>query len=169
MQRVVVSSQGHARLKRLLSDKSMQYDTLRAERQRAFELSGDGWHDNPYFNILQQQEAELTRQLAELKGQVSRAQVLDVQDGKRPMDVVRYGSIVLVQVGDAPTPVLWEIEGFDESDSSAGKLAYSSPLGCALIGQEPGDSVQIDGRHVEILALYASWSDAKAQCVDACV
>lgn len=161
MQRIIVSPRGHADLRTRLERKMQEYGALREERRRAFELSGDGWHDNPYLNNLQQMEAELTRQITELQQQVARARVLDICDGRRPMEVVRYGSIVSVQVEGASEPAIWEIVGFDESDASRGLLAYSAPLGQVLIGREEGEVVECDGKSIEVLALHASWGEAR--------
>ena len=164
MNSVIVSSTGHDQLKRRLDALNARYDVVRAERQQAFELAGDGWHDNPSLNALQQQEAELTRQVAELSRLIARARILDVRDGSRPVDAVRYGSIVrLESVGPAATQ-LWEIAGFDESDAAGKKLAYSSPLGRRLLGKQEGDEIELpSGECVAVAALYGSWTDCDSK------
>lgn len=160
MERIIVSSKGFERLKGRFAEKSSQFDEVRAERQRAFEMSGDGWHDNPYFNRLQQQEAEVSRQLAEAKRRVGQAQIVEIQDGQRSVDVVRYGSIVRLRAGDEGQVEVWEVVGFDEGDVSSRKLSYASPLGRALIGCEPGDCVEVAGKIIEIISLHGFHGEA---------
>lgn len=161
MERIIVSTKGHQNLKLALEGKFREYDRIREERRQAFELSGDGWHDNPHFNRLQQQEADLTTQLKALRDQIDRAQVLDVGDGKRSMDAVRYGSIVRLHSNERHHCRTWEIVGFDESDAVAGKLSYACPLGQLLIGNEAGDRVRFSGSTIEIASLYASWAEVE--------
>ena len=52
-----MTAKGLAQLQQLLHEKQQDYAEIRDQRQLAFELSGDGWHDNPDFNRMQQFEA----------------------------------------------------------------------------------------------------------------
>ena len=41
------------------------------------------------------------------------------------------------------TSVTWQIVGEDEADIKANRISYSSPIGKALIGKEPGEIVEV--------------------------
>lgn len=165
MNRIIVSTAGYEQLRSKLHAVTIRFDIVRAESRQAFELAGDGWHDNPSLNALQQQEAELTKQIAELTRLVVDARVLDICDGSRPVDVIRYGSIVRLESREAAAAQLWEIAGFDESDMAKKKLAYSSPLGRRLLGRREGDEIECpNGECMAVAALYGSWDDCATSC-----
>lgn len=163
MERIIVNSKGLAALKEKLSSKLTEYDKLRMERQTAFELAGDGWHDNPYLNKLMQEEAEITKLIVEIRGQIELATVIDVKDGERPAESVRYGSIVELFDQISCTTQVWEIVGFEQTNQEQRQLAYSSPLGRALLGKQPGETVDWgNGSSLEVIELHDDWHSAKA-------
>ena len=51
---------------RPLKRKMEEYADIRAQRQVAFELSGDGWHVNPEFYRAQHMEAKRKREIKKL-------------------------------------------------------------------------------------------------------
>ena len=70
-------------------------------------------------------------------------------------DVVGIGSRVRYALGGSERVVT--IVGHDEADPAAGRIAFTSPLGRALMGAEAGDMVAFQGREdaIEILAATA--------------
>ena len=70
-------------------------------------------------------------------------------------DVVGIGSRVRYALNGAERAVT--IVGHDEADPAAGRIAFTSPLGRALMGAEAGDMVAFQGREdaIEILAATA--------------
>ena len=69
--------------------------------------------------------------------------------------VVGIGSRVRFALGGSERVVT--IGGHDEADPAAGRIAFTSPLGRALMGAEAGDMVAFQGREdaIEILAATA--------------
>ena len=55
-----LTSRGVQLFQNRLAKARMEHQKICNERTVAHELSGDGWHDNPYFNYLQQMEANKT-------------------------------------------------------------------------------------------------------------
>ena len=74
----------------------------------------------------------------------------------RPEDgVVGIGTRARYALGGAERAVT--IVGHDEADPAAGRIAFTAPLGRALMGAEDGDMVAFQGREdaIEILAAAA--------------
>lgn len=149
-------------LQQRLERKRMEYDDLRAQRQVAFELSGDGWHDNPEFNRAQQMEANCNHEIKRLQDVLSTGRRVEVVDGQRPTHAVDVGSVVTFVrwFADGAGPEeTWEIGGYGDSDPAQRRVSYDAPLGAALFGLMVGDyaeNVPLGERplDLEIIALH---------------
>lgn len=94
---------------------------------------------------------KLQRQLRYFNTRKATAEVqVPVED-----DVVGIGSSVRYALNGAERAVT--IVGHDEADPAAGRIAFTAPLGRALMGAEAGDMVEFQGREdaIEILAAAA--------------
>ena len=49
----------------------------------------------------------------------------------------------------------WKITGEDEADAKHGTISHVSPMALALFGKKQGESVTVNGREWEILAIDA--------------
>lgn len=162
-QSVLLTPAGFARLQERLNRKLDEYEDIRAQRQVAFELSGDGWHDNPEFNRAQQMEANCNREIKKLNDMLAQGRIVEIVEGLRPIDEVDVGSLVsFIRRGDEGPSALetWEIGGHGDSDPQRGIVAYDAPLGAALCGLKIGEyaeEVQLGDTLVdlEIVALHA--------------
>jgi transcription elongation GreA/GreB family factor len=78
----------------------------------------------------------------------------EVQDAPE-VDVVGIGSRVRYTLNGSERAVT--IVGHDEADPAAGLIAFTAPLGRALMGAEAGEMVEFQGREdaIEILAANA--------------
>lgn len=94
---------------------------------------------------------KLQRQLRYLGTRKATAEVQAPADE----DVVGIGSRVSYALNGAERAVT--IVGHDEADPAAGRIAFTAPLGRALMGAEAGDMVEFQGREdaIEILAAAA--------------
>ncbi len=164
-----VTSGGYQNLIQQLARKQNEYTEVRANRQVAFELSGDGWHDNPEFNRMQQLEVSLNHAVKQLSEQIARARLIEIQDHARPTQVVSIGSIVLLQRWDhqseEPLEECWEIVGFDETNTRLRQLGYNAPLAQAILGLQVGEVAEefrIGARcwDIEVKHLYTCLKDA---------
>lgn len=160
---VTLTPAGFARLRERLARKRLEYDEIRAQRQVAFELSGDGWHDNPEFNRAQQMEANCNREIKKLTDMLQQGTLVEVIEGQRPVHEVAVGSLVtFVRWGDdgPSAEETWEIGGHGDSAPSAARVAYDAPLGAAVLGLKVGEyaeEVQLGELlvDIEIVALHA--------------
>jgi transcription elongation factor GreA len=160
---VYVTPLGLERLNARLAELRRRHEEICEQRTVAHELSGDGWHDNPHLNYLQQMEANSTWKIRELEELVARARIVEIEDGRRPTERIRLGSVVTLSSQDPVTgderEQTVEIVGHQESDQKLGRVAYDAPLGRALLGRRAGDFFEVrlpEGRvEVEILELHA--------------
>jgi transcription elongation factor GreA len=111
-------------------------DLLRESRENEYSVEADA----PYDPVRDEQ-AFLEGRILELEQILGRAQVLDQDAGKRAGKVA-LGSTVVVedQRGRSRT---YQIVGRAESNPSAGKVSETSPVGKALLGAAPGDTVTV--------------------------
>lgn len=140
---VYLTETGFNNLKALLERKKQEYAQVRADRQVAFELSGDGWHDNPEFNRQQQMEANLNHLVKELTDRLSQAKPIVIDDKNRPTTHVAIGSWVSITrwnllTGDSINED-WEIVGFDETDIDNKQIGYNAPLAKSIMGLQEGE------------------------------
>lgn len=162
---VFVTDKGLQNLRDQLAAKRAAYADVCEQRRVAFELSGDGWHDNPEFNRMQQLEANLNHVIKLLTERLERARCVEVHDGGRPLARVGLGSVVTLQrwyEDDRDCKAeTWEITGFEETDLASRRLAYNAPLAKAVLGLSAGDMAEGivigDSRcDLEVLSLHRS-------------
>jgi transcription elongation GreA/GreB family factor len=83
------------------------------------------------------------------------AQLVEPPDA--PQEVAFATRVTFRRDGGEPETV--ELVGEDEADPAAGRLSWVAPLAAAMMGAEPGDSVELPGRGppsaLEILAVEA--------------
>ena len=94
--------------------------------------------------------ARATRDLRYWSARRASAQLVPPQDA--PGDTVRFGDTVALERDDGRIQS-WTLVGEDESDPTAGKVAYVSPLAQAVLGRRLGDEVTVAGRTVEIVGI----------------
>ena len=143
---IYMTTTGFDNLKTLLARKKQEYADVRDHRQVAFEMSGDGWHDNPEFNRQQQLEANLNHTVKELTERLQHARPVNIDPNNRPTSHVAIGSLVSITrwnlndiANDKGVNETWEIVGFDETDIQAAKIGYNAPLAKSIIGLQVGD------------------------------
>lgn len=159
-----ITPESKQNLEQEISKLQKELQTLREEKLRAYNLTGDTWHDNPYFNSLEQQERTLMAKIAETETILKEAELV-IQE--RNMDTVGIGSIIKclsVFDGEEESDIL-ELVGHGGTDVAHGKIHYESPTGRNLMGMHQGDTVTFDvpGGSItyRILRFYASWEDAE--------
>lgn len=157
---IYVTHKGFQQLQQQLDNKQQEYAQIREHRQVAFELSGDGWHDNPEFNRMQQLEASLNLSVKTLTERLQQARIVEINDNMRPLEQVGIGSVVNIvrfsYSDDEQLNEYWEIVGFDESNIPAKQLAYNAPLAMAIMGLQAGDIVddfKIGSKEWEIVVI----------------
>lgn len=165
---IVLSSQGFKMFQDSLEKQHKAHAQICHEREVAHELSGDGWHDNPHFNYLQQMESSSSWKIFELQEVLNHAKCYEVIEGQRPTHQVTYGSVVKCLVinlkNDQEQEHILEIVGYEEGKPELNQVSYIAPLGKALMGMRQDDYCEIrlpQGEcYIEVLELYASREEA---------
>lgn len=162
---VYVTQFGYQQLLLKLAEKEREYQQVCEHRQVAFELSGDGWHDNPEFNRMQQMEANLNHTIKSITDRLNALKLVEIDDAMRNLQQVKLGSIVRLRrydlVEDTEADEVWEIRGYDETNINAQQLAYNAPLAAHILDLHVGDiaeEVAIGTKQfdIEVIALFAN-------------
>lgn len=103
-----------------------------AERIGAAKELGDISESGEYEDAKNQQ-AHLEGRIREIKGILSRAQLIDEENGHG--NEVRVGSTVTVRIDGEDDDETWTIVGSAEAKPGAGKISNESPIGSALLGK----------------------------------
>lgn len=108
--------------------------------------------ENAAYSIAKGRLRGIDARVAEITERLKRAVL--IAPGS-PDGTVQIGSRVTVRVGGAER--VYDIVGSQETDPSAGRISYLSPLGALLIGHTAGDVIElpVDDRRVryEIVAV----------------
>lgn len=99
--------------------------------------------ENAEYHAAREEQGLIEAQIKDLEHKLGLAQVIDVttlpQNGK-----VVFGTTVVLEDLDNEAEVTYKIVGSDESNINEGLLAYNTPIAKALIGNEEGDTVEIE-------------------------
>lgn len=99
--------------------------------------------ENAEYHAAREEQGLIEAHIKDLEHKLGLAQIIDVaslpQNGK-----VVFGTTVVLEDVDTETEVTYKIVGQDESNINNGLLAYNTPIARALIGNEEGDTVEIE-------------------------
>jgi transcription elongation GreA/GreB family factor len=151
-------------LNQKITEKEKLVKDIQAEKTIAYTASGDGWHDNPGFNQLEQKEFQAVNELHGLKNKRDTAVIVKVE--KRNTVTVQIGSIAKIEQfyfkDNSIRLTTWEIVGHQESNIKLNRIAYDTPVGAALLGKKVGEAVELDlpvGKvKYKVVALFENWS-----------
>jgi transcription elongation factor GreA len=143
----IMTPQGAARLQQKLETMYARLKEIQQEKAHAYHASGDGWHDNPGWLQLGQQEEQLSYEIQLVQMRLSSAKIVDMQD-RGGSDIVQLGSRVhytLTPVSGGKTSH-WEMEiaGSGESNIREKRISYDSPIGKALMGKKAGEKATVE-------------------------
>lgn len=140
MNKVIVTKEGYALMKEKLEKKIFALKSLREEKAHAYTASGDGWHDNPGWTQLGQQEELMAKEVAQIQQRIANAIIID----NSRVDKTRVGTGCIVEYeiieknGSTKCHIV-QIVGSGESDIKNKKIAYDTPIGKALFSMRVGD------------------------------
>lgn len=103
-----------------------------AERINAAKELGDISESGEYEDAKNQQ-AHLEGRIREIKSILSRAQIIDEENGQA--SEVRVGSKVTVRFDGEDDDETWTIVGSAEADPRGGRISNESPIGSAILGK----------------------------------
>lgn len=162
-----ITIEGKEKIQSKIKKLMEELEKVREEKANAYVSTGDTWHDNPYFNQLEQAEQRVILNIAELQKVLEEADI--VNRDTQSLDVIDIGSIVkcscLYAGEDEPEIEIYEIVGHGEANAEEGKIAYDSVVAKNIIGHKVDDEItfKIPSGQVKykILAIYLDWDEAR--------
>ncbi|MFZ9413281.1 MAG: transcription elongation factor GreA [Alphaproteobacteria bacterium] len=140
MDKIPMTKEGYARLEaKLKTLKSVERPAIIraiAEAREHGDLS-----ENAEYHAARERQSLIEGQIADLEDKLARADTIDVSQltGKQ----VKFGAHVVLADEDTGKEAKYQLVGQEEADIDRGLLAITSPLARALIGKQPGDSVEV--------------------------
>lgn len=111
-----------------------------AKRLRAAIQQGD-LSENADYSAAKEEQGFLEGRILELEVLLRNAIIID-ETAKNP-DEVGIGSRVTIQEEDFE-PETYQLVGPKEADPAHGRISHESPIGRALMGRRPGDTVSVE-------------------------
>ena len=97
--------------------------------------------ENAEYHAAKEAQSMNEGRVLELESLISRAEVIDVS--KLSGNRVKFGATVKLVDEDTDEEKTYQIVGEQEASVEQGLLNLKSPLARALIGKEPGDSIEV--------------------------
>ncbi|NDE90828.1 MAG: transcription elongation factor GreA [Alphaproteobacteria bacterium] len=142
MEKIPMTRGGYDRLGEELKElKSIQRPAVIkaiAEAREQGDLS-----ENAEYHAAREKQSFIEGRIGELEDKISRADVIDVSLLAANKNI-KFGATVSLIDEDTEDKVTYQLVGQDEADIKKGLLSITSPLGRALIGKKPKDSVEIN-------------------------
>jgi transcription elongation factor GreA len=132
---------GRAKLEAELEELQTNGRRQVAERIGAAKELGDISESGEYEDAKNQQ-AHLEGRIREIKSILSRAQLIDEENGQG--NEVRVGSKVTVRIDGEDDDETWVIVGSAEAKPRDGKISNESPLGAAMLGKHRNQKVTVN-------------------------
>jgi transcription elongation factor GreA len=135
---MLVTAEGYDRVCAELE--RLRTDGRRAVSERLRELRADGHLDDnsALFDLLEEQ-AQLERRIASLEARLAAVRVVEPNDDGS----AGIGSSVLLRDLETSVLVEYELVGAIEADLDQGRLSIDAPVGRALLGAAPGQTVAV--------------------------
>lgn len=96
--------------------------------------------ENAEYHAAREKQSFIEGRIKEIEGLMGRAEVIDPT---RLSGAIKFGATVKLIDEDTEEERTYQIVGEPEADIENGMLNIRSPLARALIGKEPGDSVEV--------------------------
>lgn len=139
MEKVPLTARGFAKLdaelKKLKSIERPAVIAAIAEAREHGDLS-----ENAEYHAARERQSFIEGRIRELEGIIGRSEVIDASRLSGP---IKFGATVVLLDEDTDEEKTYQIVGEPEAAIEQGLLNLKSPLARALIGKEPGDSVEV--------------------------
>ena len=139
MEKIPLTRAGHTalndELKRLKSVERPSVIAAIAEARALGDLS-----ENAEYHSAREKQSFIEGRIKELESILSLSDVIDV---KSLSGAIKFGATVKLVDEDTDEERTYQIVGEPEADLERGLLNIKSPLARALIGKEPGDSIEV--------------------------
>ena len=139
MEKIPLTAKGFARLDAELQTlKSVDRPAVIAAIAEARE-HGD-LSENAEYHAARERQGFIEARIRELEAMIGRSEVIDPS---RFSGAIKFGATVVIVDEDTDEQKTYQIVGEPEASIEEGLFNMQSPLARALIGKEPGDSVEV--------------------------
>jgi transcription elongation factor GreA len=139
MEKIPLTAKGFAKLdaelKKLKSVERPAVIKAIAEAREHGDLS-----ENAEYHAAREKQSFIEGRVKELESIIGRADVIDVS---KMSGGIKFGATIVILDEDSEDKKTYQIVGEPEASIENGLLNMKSPLARALIGKEPGDSVEV--------------------------
>ncbi|HLO98537.1 MAG TPA: transcription elongation factor GreA [Fimbriimonas sp.] len=139
---VLLTKDGHEMLKAELARLTGEARAEIAERIRESQQHGEFSEDNSELDQVKTEQAFVENRIAELRSILSHCAELDEET--IPTDHVGLGSIVKIEDLEFADTFEVRVVSSIEADPNKDYLSAESPMGLALYGHQPGETVSVD-------------------------
>ena len=121
----------------------MEGEQMSAITEKIAEARAEGdLKENAEYHAQREAQGLLQARINQIKGELSRAQIIDMANV--PRDEVAFGATVKVLDLDFDDEEEMTLVGAGDEDYDAGKYLITSPIGQGLLGSKIDDIVEID-------------------------
>jgi transcription elongation factor GreA len=138
--RIPITREGYEKLKADL-DRMQNHDMLEVTKRVAAARDLGDLSENAEYHAAREEQGLLQARINELKGRLSRAQIMEKTSANS--DTVVFGTKVTVKDLDFDDEEVFEIVGPGEDDPDNNKILTSSPIGQGLLGKKIGELAEI--------------------------
>jgi transcription elongation factor GreA len=139
MEKIPLTAKGFAKLeaelKKLKSVERPQIIAAIAQAREHGDLS-----ENAEYHAARERQSFVEGRIRELEGIIGRSEVIDPSRFSGP---IKFGATIVLLDEDTEEEKTYQIVGEQEANIESGLLNLNAPLARALIGKEPGDSVEV--------------------------
>ncbi len=139
MSQLPVTAEGKRRLQAELDELTNRVPLIAKAIEEARE-KGD-LKENSEYHAAREEMSMINARISELKSKLSRAVVVD--ESQIDTSRIAFGATVKLQDLKDKSIEDWQLVGDGEDDALENKILTSSPMGVALLGKKPGDTVVV--------------------------
>jgi len=114
-----------------------------ATTQAIAEARGHGdLSENAEYEAARERQGMIEARIRDIEAKLANAQIIDPKLLHHAEGRCVFGATVQVEDQNRESAT-WQIVGEDEADIKEGRISVSSPIARALIGKEPGETVEV--------------------------
>ena len=140
VEKVPMTVRGHAALQAELERRTKEERPSIIDAIAEARAHGD-LSENAEYHAAKENQSLNEGRIKELESLLGRAEVVD--PSKMSGDTIRFGATVTMIDEETEEEKVYQIVGDQEADPKEGRISVSSPISRALIGKEPGDTIEV--------------------------
>lgn len=100
--------------------------------------------ENAEYHAARERQGFIEGRIAELEGNLSRANIIDFSADAEARNQVRFGAFVTVQDENTGDQKTYRVVGDLEADITKNRISLSSPIARALLGKKIDDTIEVN-------------------------